>query len=194
MNQGSIMEISLFAITSILNKRAQEKAFETKYTWQKKEEKERDVSVECTNLEAAITTYFKNIVQSNMPPSNSGLFDSMSQNTHILHGGAREHREIQEESEAEQILKNMNANDLLVISKLNKFHKKEKQRSMKKLKEHLETVEDINSVIIKSHEKLKRKSDTNPLHFRGSKYRGVSANGKTWQVFVVIHKTKRYAG
>mmetsp|Transcript_10300 Transcript_10300/g.10163 ORF Transcript_10300/g.10163 Transcript_10300/m.10163 type:complete len:82 (+) Transcript_10300:633-878(+) len=30
--------------------------------------------------------------------------------------------------------------------------------------------------------------------FRGSNYRGVSANGKSWQVFIVIGGKKSYAG
>ena len=30
--------------------------------------------------------------------------------------------------------------------------------------------------------------------FRGSKYRGVSVNGKSWQIFIVINKVKTYAG
>jgi hypothetical protein len=30
--------------------------------------------------------------------------------------------------------------------------------------------------------------------FRGSRYRGVSVNGKSWQIFIVIDKVKTYAG
>lgn len=30
--------------------------------------------------------------------------------------------------------------------------------------------------------------------FRGSKFRGVSKNGKQWQVFIMIGKSKRYIG
>ena len=44
----------------------------------------------------------------------------------------------------------------------------------------------------------KTKAIKNPSNkgdkFRGSNYRGVSANGKSWQVFIVINKWKWYAG
>eukprot|EP00344_Euplotes_crassus_P004748 CAMPEP_0197010244 /NCGR_PEP_ID=MMETSP1380-20130617/53415_1 /TAXON_ID=5936 /ORGANISM="Euplotes crassus, Strain CT5" /LENGTH=100 /DNA_ID=CAMNT_0042432035 /DNA_START=184 /DNA_END=483 /DNA_ORIENTATION=- len=42
-----------------------------------------------------------------------------------------------------------------------------------------------------------KENSRKPKHgtkFRGSNYRGVSANGKSWQVFIVIGGKKSYAG
>ena len=52
----------------------------------------------------------------------------------------------------------------------------------------------FNQIVFES--KVRHDKDTGENHrkFRGSKYRGVSLNGKNWQVFIVINKSKCYAG
>ena len=42
--------------------------------------------------------------------------------------------------------------------------------------------------------KIRRRKSKDKNNFRGSNYRGVSVNGKSWQVFIVINKNKNYAG
>ena len=45
-----------------------------------------------------------------------------------------------------------------------------------------------NEVVIKPYFKSFKGSDIN--NFRGSKYRGISKNGSSWQILVMVHKKK----
>jgi hypothetical protein len=46
--------------------------------------------------------------------------------------------------------------------------------------------------VIKPYEKIYR--GHNVENFRGSKYRGISRNGKSWQILIMRNKRKMYLG
>jgi len=43
-------------------------------------------------------------------------------------------------------------------------------------------------------QKVKNQREYSTDKFRGSKFIGVSKNGKSWQVYIVIDKAKKYIG
>lgn len=49
-----------------------------------------------------------------------------------------------------------------------------------------------NEIVIKPYTKIFKGSDTN--NFRGSKFRGISKNGNSWQILVMINRQKKYLG
>lgn len=66
-----------------------------------------------------------------------------------------------------------------------------KQISM--IQKQIDSLQNLSDVaIIAKPKNLKINEKTGD--FRGSKYRGVSVNGKSWQIFIVINKVKTYAG
>ena len=52
---------------------------------------------------------------------------------------------------------------------------------------------EIKKIGNKAIEELKEKKSKKYI-YRGSKYRGVSKNGKTWQVLIMINRNKNYIG
>lgn len=49
-----------------------------------------------------------------------------------------------------------------------------------------------NEIVIKPHQK-QFKGD-NVQNFRGSKFRGISKNGSSWQILVMVNRKKKYLG
>jgi hypothetical protein len=47
-------------------------------------------------------------------------------------------------------------------------------------------------VIIKPHKKAFK--GENVSNFRGSKFRGISKNGNSWQILVMVNRKKKYLG
>ena len=184
--------MSLMAITSILNQEVREESSGNSTNRKKKMEKNSNAAVHCTNLQSAMDAYFKNVIAESMKRACS----SPTPQPKIEHKEVKDEvNRVLDEEEQKQMLKNLSSNDLLVIQKINKFHKRERARCIKSLQARVDEAQDIDEVIFEAQEKLARsRINTNPECFRGSKYRGVSVNGKTWQVFVVIRKVKRYAG
>ena len=88
--------------------------------------------------------------------------------------------------------------DKKAIKKLSNWHSETKEYCKKALSEHLEKIQNDSNIAIKATTFVKiprsKKSLYIPKDFRGSKYRGVSINGRSWQVFIVVDKKKRYAG
>ena len=55
----------------------------------------------------------------------------------------------------------------------------------------LETKKDTD-IVIKPHQKV-FKGD-NLSNFRGSRFRGISKNGNSWQILVMVNRKKKYLG
>ena len=51
-----------------------------------------------------------------------------------------------------------------------------------------------NFVILNAYDKKHHKVDESDAAFRGSEYRGVSKNGKSWQVFIIADKQILHVG
>ena len=50
-------------------------------------------------------------------------------------------------------------------------------------------------IVLKPHQKMcKCPSASNGIGFRGSKYRGISKNGSSWQILVMVNRKKKYLG
>ena len=65
------------------------------------------------------------------------------------------------------------------------------QKKRRRLVEVLSTKRPY-EIIIKPHKKA-FKGD-NVTNFRGSKFRGISKNGNSWQILIMINKKKQYLG
>ena len=58
----------------------------------------------------------------------------------------------------------------------------------------LESFRQNSDIVFHQRSKPQKSQSDKGDKFRGSLYRGVSANGKSWQVFIVINKWKWYSG
>ena len=65
------------------------------------------------------------------------------------------------------------------------------QKKRRRLIELLETKRPF-EIIVKPHKKA-FKGD-NVQNFRGSKFRGISKNGNSWQILVMVNRKKKYLG
>jgi hypothetical protein len=65
------------------------------------------------------------------------------------------------------------------------------QKKRKRLVEMLQTKRDF-ELIIKPHKKAFK--GQNVTNFRGSKFRGISKNGNSWQILVMVNRKKKYLG
>jgi len=83
--------------------------------------------------------------------------------------------------------------EVQLIEKLSERHQVERNRASKEVLKKLSTISDDEDLVFTAKVKYP-KTEMGQKHFRGSEYRGVSANGKSWQVFIVISKDKCYAG
>lgn len=84
--------------------------------------------------------------------------------------------------------------DVEVIERLTENHSRERVKSRFMVMNKINCVSDAASVVFSSKPKGKKLPSDVLKNSRGSKYRGVSMNGKSWQVFIVINKVKSYAG
>lgn len=84
--------------------------------------------------------------------------------------------------------------DLKIIAKFRNMYQEDFDQATTQFLKELETVDDCEKLVLIS--KLRDEKDGVQYHksSRGSKFRGVSLNGKNWQVFIVINKNKWYAG
>ena len=79
--------------------------------------------------------------------------------------------------------------EIIADMKLTKSEQKEIAKRQEEIK--VKCMGSDFSVVANPKGKFKRKARGK---FRGSKYRGVSKNGKQWQVFIMIGRKKRYIG
>ncbi len=49
-----------------------------------------------------------------------------------------------------------------------------------------------NEVVISAHKKVFKGANVN--NFRGSRYRGISKNGNSWQILLMVNRKKKYLG
>ena len=49
-----------------------------------------------------------------------------------------------------------------------------------------------NDIVIHSHKKIFKGDHIN--NFRGSRFRGISKNGNSWQILVMVNRQKKYLG
>lgn len=79
--------------------------------------------------------------------------------------------------------------DVEVIEKLSESHLPERLKAKAMVLNQIKNFTEPNQTVFQAKSKgCKNSQDSR--HFRGSKYRGVSMNGKSWQVFIVINKIK----
>ena len=78
---------------------------------------------------------------------------------------------------------------------LNKKINREEENESKKIASHhhKKKIFGIKKVVDREKEALEEKKSKKYI-YRGSKYRGVSRNGKTWQVLIMINRNKKYIG
>lgn len=99
------------------------------------------------------------------------------------------HSELSEELS----VKLVTAKDLVVINKMKTSHSNEYAEAVEILNFRMSNLADTDLMFIT---KIKPGKDgkNSEKTSRGSKYRGVSRNGNNWQIFIVINKSKWYAG
>lgn len=73
----------------------------------------------------------------------------------------------------------------------------EKEFSVSVQKKRRRLVEVLQSkrpfeIIIKPHKKVFKGAEVS--NFRGSKFRGISKNGNSWQILVMVNRKKKYLG
>lgn len=94
--------------------------------------------------------------------------------------------------------KSITNNEMASIRKLSLKHPATKKLRKQDMVKYLRGLSKPTSQAFKERNFIKTpKSKKGPKitkDFRGSKYRGVSVNGRSWQVFIVIDKIKRYGG
>lgn len=77
------------------------------------------------------------------------------------------------------------------------FFSSSQQRKRRRLASLLED-RDLSDIIIQSFQKKIRNSESqmqDPDSFRGSRFRGISKNGRnSWQVLVMVNRQKKYVG
>ena len=93
----------------------------------------------------------------------------------------------------EDALKLLSKADVELIDKISKKHSNERTLARTEILNHLRSVMRGDQKVFKAKIKFP-KEELGSSNFRGSQFRGVSANGKRWQVFIVISKDKCYAG
>ena len=81
-----------------------------------------------------------------------------------------------------------------LIKKLFYEHQVEMERSRRQILAELDSYPNESDIIFNNKTKALKPFNLKGDKFRGSNYRGVSVNGKSWQVFIVINKCKWYAG
>lgn len=79
-------------------------------------------------------------------------------------------------------------NTTLLNKKTSREESKSKESSDKKIK-----IFNIKKINDREKEAAKEKKSKKYI-YRGSKYRGVSRNGKTWQVLIMVNRNKNYLG
>ena len=62
------------------------------------------------------------------------------------------------------------------------------------LKKDLKAIDQAEELVISSKNRKKTRKVVNQPHYRGSRYRGISANGSKWQLFVFVKNKKYYVG
>lgn len=65
------------------------------------------------------------------------------------------------------------------------------QKRRKRLADVMKEKRD-HEIVIKPYQKSFK--GENVQNFRGSKFRGISKNGNSWQILVMVHKKKQYLG
>ena len=65
------------------------------------------------------------------------------------------------------------------------------QKKRRKLVDLLQT-KRAQEVVIKPHRKTFKGDNVD--NFRGSKFRGISKNGNSWQILVMVNRKKKYLG
>lgn len=65
------------------------------------------------------------------------------------------------------------------------------QKKRKRLIDILRTKRTL-EIVISPHKKLFKGGNVN--NFRGSKYRGISKNGNSWQILLMVNRKKKYLG
>lgn len=65
------------------------------------------------------------------------------------------------------------------------------QKKRRRLADLLQTKREY-EIIIKPHKKAFKGENVN--NFRGSKFRGISKNGNSWQILVMVNRKKKYLG
>ena len=80
-----------------------------------------------------------------------------------------------------------------IVKRICKEHLSEKELGKVQVLNKISSLKD-DETVFDPNAKIRRKKTKSKSNFRGSNYRGVSANGKSWQVFIVINKNKNYAG
>lgn len=73
-------------------------------------------------------------------------------------------------------------------------HAREMEKARQQVLTELESFSNNTDVVFQQKTKPVKEASEKGERFRGSLYRGVSVNGKSWQVFIVINKCKWYAG
>ena len=81
--------------------------------------------------------------------------------------------------------------DALLDSEIEKNFSVSVQKKRKRLVELLNIKRSF-EIIIKPHRKAFK--GENVENFRGSKYRGISKNGNSWQILVMVNRKKKYLG
>jgi hypothetical protein len=84
--------------------------------------------------------------------------------------------------------------DSKAIQKLSQKHASERKKCFKQIKKQFENISDDSQLMFEAKLKSCKLTPEALRNSRGSKFRGVSVNGKSWQVFIVINKVKCYAG
>ena len=93
---------------------------------------------------------------------------------------------------------NLNTSNISKIQKptlLNKKINREEKNESKKISSnhHKNKIFGIKKIVDREKEALEE-NKLKKYIYRGSKYRGVSRNGKTWQVLIMINRNKKYIG
>jgi len=90
--------------------------------------------------------------------------------------------------------KDLTVNEIQSVKKISLKHPMIKQSCQKQILRKLGDFSCDSDIVFLSHKKDTESQSKSKKNFRGSRYRGVSVNGKSWQVFIVIGGKKSYAG
>jgi len=69
-----------------------------------------------------------------------------------------------------------------------------RMKAIAMLKKDLKAIGPAEELVISSKNRKRTRKFTNQTHYRGSRYRGISANGNKWQLFVFVKNKKYYVG
>ena len=188
------MDLSLLSLSSLLNKETEKPNEEKRMSLEEVLKADHLSQIHPMNLPSALQTCISTVSRDGLNKPELTNFESAESYCMCSESSPTAPVTPKVALKSEGEFKFLTKNDQDVIEKLAQRHSNERSKCKSAMEEHLATFESGETIVVKAKQKVLRRHLENEDDFRGSSFRGVSVNGKSFQVFIVINKVKRYAG